>query len=161
MISFIKRQRPGTWISFVVAILSLISLIIYTINCSDGYFQGTYDSLITVFSVLALLTAAAAVLMAQFNFNRLAGKIYSIIADILRIGSAALLIASFMLFLEGRVEGFAYIFLSDADVLPAIQTPSNLNSAYTAIAGIVFYGVAGLLAIIGSFFGIEKKQVEA
>lgn len=153
MTNFIKKQRVGTWISFAVTVLSIVSLIIYSLNCSmEGYFKDMSNGLITILSVSAIIISVAAIVLAQFDVGGTGGAVKGVVIDVFRIAAAAMLIGATLFFLECRVDGFGYIFFSDFDVLAAIQTPENMSSANTAIVGIIFYAISGIAAIAGTFF---------
>ena len=153
----IKKQKLGTWLTLVVIILGIVSVIIYSVNGSvEGYFKGTNQSSVVIMSVLAIVLAVVSIILAQFSPNGAAGKILSAITDILRIAAAVLLIASLMGFVSTRVEGLGYIFGSDENVLDEIQTEENMRSAYTAIAGFAFYAVTWLVALVACFCGMTK-----
>ena len=64
-------------------------------------------------------------------------------------------------FVSTRVEGLGYIFGSDENVLDEIQTEENMRSAYTAIAGFVFYAVTWLVALVACFCGMTKAAKKA
>lgn len=158
----IKKQKLGTWLTLVVIILGIVSVIIYSVNGSvEGYFKGTNQSSVVIMSVLAIVFAVVSIILAQFSANGAAGKILSAITDILRIAAAVLLIASLMGFVSTRVEGLGYIFGSDENVLDEIQTEENMRSAYTAIAGFAFYAVTWLVALVASFCGVTKSTKKA
>lgn len=94
--------------------------------------------------------------LAQFSANGAAGKILSAITDLLRIAAAVLFIASLMGFVSTRVEDLGYIFGSNENVLGEIRTEENIRSAYTVIAGLVFYVVTWLVALAACFCGMTK-----
>ena len=56
------------------------------------------------------------------------------------------------------MEGLAYIYGSNSDILATIQTPENLASTYVAIAGFVLFGIAAIVGIVAAFFGAVKKE---
>ena len=61
-------------------------------------------------------------------------------------------------FVATRMEGLAYIYGSNSDILATIQTPENLASTYVAIAGFVLFGIAAIVGIVAAFFGAAKKE---
>lgn len=158
MAEFFKRQKVGTYITALVAVLALVSLIIYAVNgAADGYFKGLTETPVVLMSVIAILCAAGSIVLAQFEFEGNAAKAANLFGDALRIAAAMLLIASMLLFIGSRVEGLAYIFGSDENVLDEVQTPANLSSAYTAICGFVFYAISWVFAMAAAFFSMVKK----
>lgn len=154
---FIKKQGVGAYLGIVVAILALVSLIIYVMNgSSEGYFQGLTSTGVVTMSVFAIVFAIGAVVLSQFSFDGLTGRIVKIVCGLLCIGAALLLIASMLDFIGSRAEGLAYIYFSDENVLSEVQTPANLTSAETAITGFILYGITWLVSIVAVFFKIVK-----
>lgn len=157
--NFLKKQRIGTWLTLAVAVLGIISLIVYIVNGSaEGYFKGTTSGEVVVMSVFSILCALGAVALAQLDLDGASAKAVSMLCDVLRVVCVVLLIASLLIFVGDRAEGLAYIFASDENVLAEVQTPANMSSAYTAILGFVFYGIAWLVALVTAFFSIRRKN---
>ena len=71
----IKKQKLGTWLTLVVIILGIVSVIIYSVNGSvEGYFKGTNQSSVVIMSVLAIVFAVISIILAQFSANGAAGR---------------------------------------------------------------------------------------
>lgn len=158
MLALIKKQSIGAYLLFATIILGLISLVIYLINGAvEGYFKDTTDPLVVVFSLLALLSLAGAIALAQVKAEGLLGKAKEVGVGLLKLAAVVLLIVSLVSFIGSRSEGLAYIFASDSNVLDEIQTPENMASAYTAIVGFVFYALAWLTATVASFMKVVKE----
>ena len=67
----IKKQKLGTWLTLVVIILGIVSVIIYSVNGSvEGYFKGTNQSSVVIMSVLAIVFAVISIILAQFSAKR-------------------------------------------------------------------------------------------
>ncbi len=161
MSNFIKRQKAGTWVALAALILTVISFILYNVNVAGkGYFHEASIGEVVVFSVLEMVFLAVIIIVSQFRFKGIAEKAVNIVLDVLRILAAVFLVLALMNFINGRVEGLAYIYFSNPDILQTIQAPEtgNLASAQSAIAGFVLYGITWLVALIGAFFTIGRKK---
>lgn len=157
--NFVKKQTIGVLISAVATLLALVAFILYVVNgAATGYFQGSTRVSIVVMSILSVLFLAGSIVIPQIKLEGFLAKVVPHVGDALRIGAVIMLVASLLLFIGDRSEGLAYIFMSDLNVLDEIQTPANMASAYTAITGFVFYGLTWLVALVGSFFKVAKKD---
>lgn len=156
----IKRQSIANWISLGTLIFALIGFILYAVNIgSAGYFNGVTVSSLVTWCVIAMVLVVVTIAMAQFSFDGIVGKVYGIVLDALRILIPLLLFIAMFAFISSRVEGLAYIYFSNPDVLETIQTSENLASATTAITGFVFFGISAFVDIIAAFFSAKKKNV--
>lgn len=159
MTNIIKKAGIGTYINLAVFLLSLISLIIYAANgAAEGYFKGLTDSAVITMSVFAVLLSAATLVLPFIAMKEPFDKAINIALILMKIGVSILLVSSLFLFISSRVEGLAYIFFSNEDVIAEVQTPANLASANTAITGFIFYGITWLVAMITVFFSPLKKE---
>jgi hypothetical protein len=157
MKEFFKKQSAAVYLLFAVIFLGLVAFIIALANNGDsGYFHGDTSVLVILMTVLALLCEIGTVVLLQFHFDGLIGRILEIAESVLMIVAAALFIVSVMNFISPRVEGFAYIFGADSNTKAEIQTADNMRSAAGSIVGIIFYFLAGILATVASFFPLVK-----
>ena len=85
-------------------------------------------------------------------------KTVDVVSGALRIVIPVLLVIAAMNVVSSRVEGFAFIYFSNQEVLQEVQTPANMASAHGAIANIVLLGVAAVVGIVAAFFSVEKKE---
>lgn len=153
-----KKKSVGFFITVLVAVLALVSVILYIANVNGvGYFKSIGDSSIVVMSVLAIIFALGAAILGQLKDGDSA-VIVKAVSDLLRIAVAVLLIACMLRFIAIRAEGLGYIFGADESLWSEVRTPANMSSAYTAIAGCVLYGVSWLVSLIGAFCGMVKKS---
>ena len=60
--------------------------------------------------------------------------------------------------ISARVEGLGFIYFSNADVILEVQTPANLASASGAIASMVCFGLALIVALVAAFCTLRKKD---
>ena len=129
-----KKLSAGAWLSIVTCVLSLAALVAYLINTSAaGYFQNA-----TV-SNLVLMVVGAAVL-----------------TGLCQIAAPALLALAFINLVSARVEGFAFIYFSNADVLLEVQTAANMSSATCAIVNLVLLAVSSIAGVVSAFFTLKK-----
>lgn len=154
-----KKFSAGAWIACCAAVLSLVALIVYLINVgSAGYFQGASVSNLVLFSVLAIVLLAAAVVIGQLKLDGAADKVLKLIAGCCQIVAPVLLAACLINLIAARVEGLGFIYFSNADVALEVQTPENLSSASGSIAAMVCYGVSMIAAIVAAFTNVWKKE---
>ncbi len=159
MLDLIKKQTVGTWITLGTLILAIVSAIIYGVGVgSAGYFKGDYVVPLVVLTILAILFLAAIIVLPQFKFEGILGMIIDIVLDVLKIAVPILLGIAVILFIDSRVEGLAFIYFSNEDVLAVIQTPENMFSASNAITTMVMYFVTIVAACVAAFFGYHKKD---
>ncbi len=159
MLNFIKKQSVGTWITLGALILAVVSAILYGVNVGgDGYFYGNTVTLLVVMSVLAILMLAAIITLSQFEFKGLLGKILDIVCLVFKILIPTFLALGLIELIGTRVEGLAFIYFSNPEVLGTIQTPANMASAHSAIASFILYGITIVVSIVAAFFGLRKKN---
>ena len=155
---FIKKQSVSTWISVGAFIIAFVAIILFGVNASSGYFAGVGSAPVVAFGIIALLALVVVIILAQLEFDGLVGKIVKITCDVIKIIIPMFLMICVLSFLSTRMEGLAYIFGSNQEILDTIQTPENLSSAYTAIVGFIFFGVASLATMVSAFFELKKKD---
>ena len=62
----LKKLSAGAWISLIAAVLTLVSVILYTVNInSEGYFKNASVTNLTVYAILALILFLAAAALGQ------------------------------------------------------------------------------------------------
>ena len=154
-----KKFSVGAIIACCAAILSLVALIVYAINIgAAGYFQGASVPNLVLFSILAIVLLAAAIVIGQLKLEGVVGKVLKLVAGCCQIVAPILLALCLITLISARVEGLGFIYFSNADVALEVQTPENLSSATGSIAAMVCYGVAMLAAIISAFINVWKKE---
>ena len=106
----------------------------------------------------ALIGLIAAILVVVLSLSGNNNKVVSVLRDALKIAAPVLLLLALFYFVATRMEGLAYIYGSNSDILATIQTPENLASTYVAIASFVLFGIAAIVGIVAAFFGAVKKE---
>lgn len=159
MLDIIKKQSVGTWIALGTLLLTIVSAIVYGANVGGaGYFNSAGVSEVVIFSVLTIVFLAAIIVIPQFEYTGIVKTVVSVALDVLKIFTAIFLILALVYLVNGRIEGLAYIYFSNEDIIATIQTPENLASASGAITSFVFYGITWLAAAVGAFFAFKKKN---
>lgn len=156
--SFIKKQSAGSFVTLLTLILTIASIIVYFVNIGgEGYFQNAAVVPASIYTIVAAVLLAAVFALAQLNVSAGLEKILTILSDIMRIVTPVCLIAAAMALVSARVEGFAFIYFSNEEVLQEVQTAANMASAHGAIANIVILAVTALVGIVAAFFNLKKK----
>jgi hypothetical protein len=160
LIDFLKKQKASFWLLLSSFILCLAAFIVYLVNgAAPGYFQGSSDPTVIECSVFALIFLLALLPLEQLHLPGLGCKILDLVMDALIIAAPVLMLTALLTFVGDRAQGLAYIFGADPNTLSEIQTPANMSSAFTAIAGFVLFGIAFLIGAVGSFFRLPKDAV--
>ena len=157
--NLIKKQTAGSFISLAALVFSIVSMIVYKINISSvGYFQNASVPAAVTYHVAGIVLLLFVIVLAQLNVNGAAGKVLDICSGIMRIVTPALFIGALMALLGSRVEGFAFIFFSNEEVLHEVQTAENMASTHGTIANMVLLGVTAVLAMAAAFFSMKKEK---
>lgn len=156
----LKKISVGGWIACAAAVLTLISLIVYSTNIGgEGYFKNASVNNLTLWTVLALIMLVCAIVLRTLDLSDGAATAVELISGALQIGAPVLLALALINLVAARVEGLGFIYFSNADVILEVQTPANLASASGAIASMVCFGVAMLAALVAAFCNLRKKNV--
>ena len=157
----LKKISVGGWITCAAALLTLVSLIVYSSNIARaGYFQGAAVTNLTLFAILAIVLYVAAVALGLLvKTEGPAAKAVELIVGVMQIAAPVLVAAAAISLIAARVEGLGFIYFSNADVALEIQTPANLASASAAITSMVLFGVSMLVGVVAAFFRPVKKDV--
>ena len=157
--NFMKKQTAGSGITFVAFVLSIVAIIVYNVNInSAGYFENATVPEAVMYNVLGIVFLAVILVMSQLSLKGAVDKVLTIVSDALRIGTPVFFIAALMKLLSSRVQGFAFIYFSNEEVLHEVQTAENMSSAHGTIANIVLLGVTAVVAMIAAFFSMKKTQ---
>lgn len=157
--SFMKKQAAGTWATFITLILAFISVVIYLINIGgEGYFQNASVAGMPLFFGIVIVMLIAVLALAQFSLGGMPGKVMGILSDLMRIVIPACVMAALMTLVSSRVEGFAFIYFSNEEVLQEVQTAANLSSAQGAIMSMAALAVTAIAGMVAAFFNMKKKE---
>ena len=156
--NFIAKQTVGAWMTLGAIVLTLVGAILYGVNTSSGYYTDVVSASLVACTVIAMIAMVAVLVLSQFGFDGLVGKVVGIAVDLLKIVVPMLRFLALFGFVSTRIEGLAYIYGSNEEILATIQTPENLGSTYVAITGFVFYGIAAVVAVAAAFFRAKKEN---
>lgn len=160
ILDFFKKQRASTYITLATFILALVAMSIYCANGNTvGYFKGSNSGGVVALSVLSVIMLGIALVLTQIEVeNDYVTLGIRVLADVLKVVAAVFMVIVLMDFIQTRVNGLAYIYFSNESVKQEVQTPENLASAQTAIAGFVVYGIAWVLALVNAFFSVKSLK---
>ena len=155
----IKKFSVGAWITCAATLISLVALIIYSINIAgEGYFQGRSVKGLVLWSILAILMLLIAIVLRQVKADGAAASVLELVSGAMQIGAVVLLALSLINLIAGRVEGLGFIYFSNADVSKEVQTPANMSSASGSIASMAAFGVSLILSTVAAFCSLKKKE---
>ena len=155
----IKKQTVGIWFNVLVAILTIVSLIVYGVNISgEGYFQGASVGNLIALSVAAIVMLVIVIALAQVKLTGTAATVAEIISGLLRIAVPVLLVICLVSLISARAEGLGFIYFSNEEVLAEVQTPANMSSAAGTIANMVCLGISAIFAMAAAFLRLHRKD---
>ena len=138
-----KNKSLGFYIAIIAAILAVVGVIFYLINCNTDYFGN-----LGVNAGVVACMVIAIVLELVYGFGyKASAKIF----DLIPLVCGALMMVAFVLFVSARVNGIASILTFENNA----QTMADLTSA---VVGMVFCFLAVIFNIIGSFFKVGKDE---
>ena len=153
----VKKLTVGAWINCAAAILSLISLIVYTMSVNNaGYFQNQSVANMLLYVVVAAALFAGAVIIAQLD--KQGAAVSKIITGLMQIAAPVLIVIPVISLVASRAEGMVFILFSNPEVLKEVQTPENMTSVRLTIATIVILAVVMLFGWIAAFCDLKKKE---
>ncbi len=157
MNDIIKKISVGSWVAAVALLLDLIAVIIYGVNVNGvGYFAGVTAPGTVICAIFGIICLAIVIAKDLVEAKGILGRVLDVVAGVLKIVAVALPLIALLSIVSTRAEGLAFIYFSNEEVLAEVQTPANLTSASTAIASIVFFALAWIASLVGSFFGGRK-----
>jgi len=173
--NLIKKQGIGTWITLGTVLVSLIALIIYGVALGAGMDLDTSSNnqvfysasrpedsammtTVVVCGVLSLVFLAAAIVLSQFKFEGIVGKVVDGVVGACRIVAPALLIMATLYFVYGSFTGLGWTFFSNEEL---VIFPEAIAVGKQVIVGIVFFVIAAVAGIVASFFAMTKKTEAA
>lgn len=170
--NIIKKQGVGTWITLGTILVSVIALIIYGAALASGtdlliasgsqlFFEkirpedSAMMTVVTTCGILALVFLVAAIVLGQFKFEGIVGKVCDFAVGALRIIAPALIFVALFYFLYGSFTGLGWTFFSNEELE---INPEAITAGKQVITGLVFFGIAAVAGIVAAFFGMVKKE---
>ncbi len=155
----LKQQTIGVWFALVTLVLGIVSFIAYFINIAgQGYFHGAKVDMAVRYMVIEIIVGVCVMALTFLPVKKNVSGLVTFLVDLGRIVIPALSIAAVLAIVSARVEGFAFIYFSNAEVLQEVQTSANISSAHGAIANIVLLTVTAIVGIVGAFFSLKKDN---
>lgn len=142
--SFLNKQAAGFYCAALSALLAIVGLIFYLVNCKTDYFMNVGVSPVVVGCAVVAIAAEALLLLACQK----AGESRAL--DLLAVAPAVLLMVAFVTLVGSRVASIATIMTFENNA----QTMADLSSA---LVGIVCLLLAMLTGIIASFCKVAKN----
>ena len=166
--NLIKKQGIGSFITFSTIIVSIISLIIYGVTLSTGdnvqvanggemFLLKEDFGVVTAVGIISLLMLVIGLIVPNIKTTGTINKILNFIADTLRIVAPALLIYTFVAFLNGCLTGLGWTFFSNEELE---INPVAIKAGYLTIVTLVFLLVAFVMSLVGAFFPVLKKEFD-
>ena len=154
-------KKSGVIVYALMAVLALISLIVYLNNNSyistaptakDEFFQSynVHANLITWLTIGGIACAVIAVISALAAEQK---GLVAVCTDVLRVAAPVLIIVALGLFLSDRVDGFGYVYGSNL----ALGKDDAFTAGSQSIQGVALYCVTWLVGIVGAFMSLRKK----
>ena len=138
-----KDKRIGFYGYLVIAVLSLVAVIIYSINAANPYYEDFNAG------VLVLMLASIA-LSASVAFLNLDNKLVKYASDFARVAIAVFVIWAAAIFIGARVESFGYIFGSNLE----LGNDAAFAAGTQAITGIVFFVLSWIVSLVALFLPV-------
>ncbi|MCD8286307.1 MAG: hypothetical protein LUD50_03655 [Clostridia bacterium] len=149
MMNMIKKQTLFGWLSCAAGVLSLVALIIYCVNSSTGYYSATStNALPIVFAVIAVILLIGGPIVAD--------KMDSRIPVVFVLAAAVLMSAAACIYILERVPLFA-----DMWFIPTTPPASELAAFGPSMAGIIFYFLSAIVAVVACFGKLNKTTAHA
>lgn len=143
----LKNVALGFYGYIMVAIMTLISLMLYVSNVNKPYYQDM-NSKVVIMLVGALVSAIVVIALTLLKSNR----ILTVVSDLLRVVLVALIIVAGITFIGMRVESFGYIFASNLE----LGNEAAFSAGTQAIFGIVVFIVTWILSLVTAFMNVRK-----
>lgn len=139
-----KKNLSGYALA-VSAVFSLIGLIFYIVTSVSGYLANTsVNPLPILCSILAIVISCGGFL--------LGGKLQDWVNTVLLVAATVLVVVSFIVFVNARVDVIADVFF-----IPVNYPAAEGVTANSSIAGAVFY-VLSIIALTVSGFASDRVK---
>lgn len=149
MMSFIKRQAFGFYITILSAIAAIVGLVFYFINSRTATFGNIALNQLTIAgSIVAIVLMVVRVVLEQPRLNN---PISETVCDICCVATSVLLMCSTAVFICDRVN-------TVASVITFAQNAQSMADLQSVIVGVVAMAAATVLSIVSSYFGMCRKR---
>ncbi len=156
-----KKLSVSTYISLLSFVVGLVGFIFYFVTLKTaGYFVDKGVTATVIFTILGLLICLGTIALRLVDL-KVEGVVKFVIDNVSALLSAVVSIffaLAAMFYISPKVEGIAFIYFSNADVLATVQTPENLASSKLAIATCVIILVAAVIQVVSCFFSFKKED---
>ncbi len=139
-----KNKSAGFYMMILTAVLAVIGVVFYLINCNTSYFSnlGVNTGLVACMVIAVILE-----LVYVFGYKAPVSRVL----DLIPVVCGVLMMVAFVLFISVRANSIASILTFENNA----QTMSDLMSA---IVGMVFCLLAVIFNIVASFFKVVKDE---
>ena len=139
-----KNKSAGFYMMILTAVLAVIGVVFYLINCNTSYFSnlGVNTGLVACMVIAVILE-----LVYVFGYKAPVSRVL----DLIPVVCGVLMMVAFVLFISVRANSIASILTFENNA----QTMSDLMSA---IVGMVFCLLAVTFNIVASFFKVVKDE---
>lgn len=146
MLNWLKKLGVAGYASILGAVFSLVAMIIYIVNSTTGYLAGSsVNALPIIFAILAILLFVVKVALPEKLQNHW-------LDSFILLAAVVLLSVSICVFVDARTD-----VAGNQWFIPGMATDAQGACLSVAIAGVVFYVLAVVAAIVAGFCGTKKK----
>lgn len=137
------KKSAGFPMTILSALLAVVGLVFYFINCNTNYFRA--DGVNTI-----VVACAAVAIVAELVLIVVAGKGQKTWMDILPVAAPVLLMVGFVLFLVSRVNAIAAI-------MTFTNSAENMADLQSCIISLACLLIGCIVAVVASYFDISKE----
>lgn len=158
MQNIVKKLGVSNYLWLASFVLTFVGIILYASNITvAGYFYAASVTEVAVCGSLALILALVLALKPLLEIkNEKIDLIVNFALDVLKVVVCVFLFMSMMELINNRAEGIAYILFPNDDV--AVTVAKYKPDVYVAISSAIMFGISGIVALVASFFKLERKQ---
>ena len=148
-----SKDMPEIRLTLFVGCIVIIGFLTYP--ASKHHVKVNY---LPWYDIVLMVVGAAVLEAAAVGLSMVKGakKVVDLLTGLCQIAAPALLALAFINLVSARVEGFAFIYFSNADVLLEVQTAANMSSATCAIVNLVLLALSSIAGVVSAFFTLKK-----
>lgn len=140
---FLKKQSAGFFITGLSAIVMIVGIVFYFINCNTKYFSNLgINMLVVICGIVAILGQVIYLFLCEKEMESIATVLFP-------IASSVLMMLAAVTFIGSRVYGMASIMTFE-------NNASNMADLTNAMIGMALCLIAVILAMLSSFFCVRK-----